>query len=53
MTLQERQRESASLNLPSPYTTSPSLAPHDSQPLQHDQWAFSASVFSLTRIPLG
>ncbi|ORX59472.1 hypothetical protein DM01DRAFT_1332952, partial [Hesseltinella vesiculosa] len=52
MTLQERQRESVSLNLPPPYTTSPSLAPHDSQTLQHDQWILSASVFSFTRKPL-
>ncbi|ORX59508.1 hypothetical protein DM01DRAFT_1332985, partial [Hesseltinella vesiculosa] len=35
------------------YITSPSLAPHDSQTLQHDQWILSASVFSFTRKPLG
>ncbi|ORX42887.1 hypothetical protein DM01DRAFT_1340942 [Hesseltinella vesiculosa] len=48
MTLQERQRESASLNMP-PHTP----PPHDSQAPQHDQWAFVSSVFSFTRKALG
>ncbi|ORX55185.1 hypothetical protein DM01DRAFT_1335484, partial [Hesseltinella vesiculosa] len=48
MALQERQRESASLN-----TTSPSLAPHDSQTLQHDQWAFARERVQLHKETTG